>query len=55
MHGMIDGDFKYFPDFPIRPVLCDNNLAGLDPAYQDYIVRRYQETGVPLRDANYGL
>lgn len=52
---MIDGDFTYFPDFPVRPILCDNNLAGLDPAYQDYIIRRYQETGVPLRDANSGF
>lgn len=48
-------DFKYFPDFPVRPVLCDNNLSALPGEYQDYIIRRYVETGTPLRDANSGF
>jgi hypothetical protein len=48
-------EYKLLPDFPVRPVLCDNNLSGLPPDYQDYIVRRYRETGTPLLDANSGF
>jgi hypothetical protein len=51
----LEGRFTYFPDFPVRSILCDNNLSGLEPEYQDYIVRRYQETGTPLLDANSGF
>lgn len=47
--------FTYIPDFPVRPVLCDNNLSALPADYQDYIIRRYVETGTPLRDANSGF
>lgn len=47
--------FRLLPDFPVRPVLCDNNLSALPADYQDYIVRRYQETGVRLLDANSGF
>lgn len=48
-------DFTLLPDFPVRPVLCDNNLSGLPADYQDYIIRRYLEAGVSLRDANSGF
>jgi hypothetical protein len=48
-------DFTLLPDFPVRPILCDNNLSALPGDYQDFIVRRYLETGVPLRDANSGF
>lgn len=41
--------------FPVRPILCDNNLSFLPADYQDYIVRRYQESGVELLDANSGF
>jgi hypothetical protein len=47
--------FTYFPEFPVRPVLCDNNLSALPAAYQDYIIGRYVETGTPLKDANSGF
>lgn len=47
--------FTLAPDFPVRPVLCDDNLSALPADYQDYIVRRYRETGVPLLDANSGF
>lgn len=47
--------FTLKPDFPVRPVLCDNNLSALPAEYQDYIIRRYQEAGVKLRDANSGF
>ena len=47
--------FTLLPDFPVRPILCDNNLSALPPEYQDHIVRRYQETGTPLLDANSGF
>jgi len=48
-------EFTLLPDFPVRPVLCDNNLSALPIAYQKYIVGRYQEGGVPLLDANSGF
>ena len=47
--------FTLLPDFPVRPVLCDNNLSALPPEYQDHIVSRYQAAGVPLLDANSGF
>lgn len=47
--------FTLIPDAIPRPVLCDNNLSGLDPAYQDHIIQRYQEAGVTLLDANSGF
>ena len=47
--------FKLLPDFPVRPILCDNNLSALPSEYQDYIIRRYHEAGVPLKDANSGF
>ncbi|MDQ2801897.1 MAG: hypothetical protein M3Y41_04105 [Pseudomonadota bacterium] len=48
-------EFTLFPDFPVRPVLCDNNLSALSPEYQEHIVSRYRQTGVPLLDANSGF
>lgn len=47
--------FTLLPDFPVRPILCDNNLSALPADYQDHIVRRYQEAGVQLWDANSGF
>lgn len=47
--------FTLLPTFPVRPILCDNNLSALPDDYQDYIVSRYRETGVPLLDANSGF
>lgn len=47
--------FTELPDFPVRPVLCDNNLSALSSEYQDHIVSRYQAAGVPLLDANSGF
>ena len=48
-------NFTLIPDFPVRPILCDNNLSALDPKYQDHIVSRYVAEGVPLTDANSGF
>jgi len=48
-------EFTLLPDFPVRPILCDNNLSALPADYQDYIVRRYLENAVPLLDANSGF
>ena len=42
-------DFTLLPDFPVRPVLCDNNLSALPADYQDHIVARYRAAGVPLQ------
>lgn len=48
-------EFTLIPDFPVRPVLCDNNLSGLPADYQDYIIARYREAGVKMTDANSGF
>jgi len=48
-------EFTLLPDFPVRPILCDNNLSALPADYQDYIVSRYRETGTKLLDANSGF
>ena len=48
-------EFTLFPDFPVRPVLCDNNLSALPADFQDHIVSRYIAEGVPLLDANSGF
>lgn len=47
--------FTLLPDFPVRPVLCDDNLSALPSDYQEHIVRRYLAEGVPLLDANSGF
>lgn len=47
--------FTLIPDAIPRPILCDNNLSGLPGDYQDHIIRRYQDAGVVLRDANSGF
>lgn len=47
--------FTYLPEFPVRPVLCDNNLSALPSDYQNFIIQRYADTGTPLRDANSGF
>lgn len=47
--------FTLLPDFPVRPILCDNNLSALPAEYQDHIVSRYRREGVPLLDANSGF
>jgi hypothetical protein len=47
--------FTLLPDFPVRPILCDNNLSALPAEYQDHIIARYQQEGVPLIDANSGF
>lgn len=47
--------FTLLPDFPVRPILCDNNLSALPPEYQDHIVSRYLSAGIPLLDANSGF
>lgn len=48
-------NWTLLPNFPVRPILCDNNLSFLPADYQEYIVRRYEETGTPLIDANSGF
>jgi hypothetical protein len=47
--------FTLLPDFPVRPVLCDNNLSALTADYQNHIIARYKTSGVPLLDANSGF
>lgn len=47
--------FTLLPDFPVRPVLCDDNLSALPADYQRHIVDRYFAAGIPLLDANSGF
>ena len=47
--------FTLIDDFVPRPILCDNNLSALPADFQDHIVKRYIDTGVPLLDANSGF
>jgi hypothetical protein len=47
--------FTLLPDFPVRPILCDNNLSALDAKYQDHIISRYVTERIPLMDANSGF
>lgn len=47
--------FTLIPDFPVRPILCDNNLSALPADYQRHIIARYKAEAVPLSDANSGF
>ena len=47
--------FTLLPEFPVRPILCDNNLSALPEDYQCYIIARYKASGIPLLDANSGF
>jgi hypothetical protein len=51
----MEGPIELLPDFEPRPVLTDNNLSALPADYQQYIIARYREAGVPLLDANSGF
>lgn len=42
-------------EFQPAPILCDNNLSALPAEFQDFIIKRYQETGTRLADANSGF
>jgi hypothetical protein len=52
---MEGADFTLLPDFPVRPILCDNNLSALPAEYQNYVIDRYVRDGVMLKDANSGF
>lgn len=53
--AMSGKEYTLLPDFPVRPILCDNNLSGLPFEYQQYIVERYKAESVELIDANSGF
>ncbi|MFN7999280.1 MAG: hypothetical protein U0Q18_37025 [Bryobacteraceae bacterium] len=42
-------------EFEPAPILLDNNLTDEPVEFQEHIIRRYQETGIPLLDANSGF
>ncbi len=42
-------------NFPVRPILCDDNLSALPLDFQRHVVGRYIREGVPLLDANSGF
>jgi pyruvate-formate lyase-activating enzyme len=46
--------FTFDPDFNLAPTLCDNNLSALPVAYQQHIIKRYQDAGMGLK-ANSGF
>lgn len=41
--------------FQPAPILCDNNLSALPVEFQEYIIERYEKSGVVLEDANSGF
>jgi hypothetical protein len=47
--------FTLIDNFPVRPILCDDNLSALPADWQRHVVARYLATGVPLLDANSGF
>lgn len=47
--------FTLLPDFPVRPILCDNNLSALPADYQRHVIDRYKAAGVWIEDANSGF
>ena len=47
--------FTLIDDFPLRPILCDNNLSALPAAFQDHVVERYRKAGQWVWDANSGF
>lgn len=47
--------FTLLPDFPVRPILCDNNLSALPADYQCHIISRYKTSGIWIEDANSGF
>jgi hypothetical protein len=47
--------FTLLDSFPVRPVLCDDNLSALPADWQRHVVARYIAEGVPLLDANSGF
>ena len=52
----MDGkEFRFIENFPVRPILCDDNLSDLPVEYQRHIVARYEQESVPLLDANSGF
>lgn len=53
--GMEGRSFTLVPEFPVRPVLIDNNLSGLSVDYQNHIIERYQGHGTRIVDANSGF
>ena len=48
-------EFTLIDNFKPRPILCDNNLSALPEEFQRHVIRRYQDTGTPLMDANSGF
>ncbi len=49
------GAFTLDWDFQPAPILSDNNLSALPDDFQDHVLRRYQETGIVLKDAQSGF
>lgn len=48
-------EFTMDDGFQPAPILCDNNLSALPEHFQEHIIGRYQQEGVPLLDANSGF
>ncbi len=53
--GLEGRDFTLNREFTPAPILYDNNLSALPTDFQEHIIRRYQETGQELLDANRGF
>lgn len=49
----IEGELRELPDWPVRPVVCDNNLLAASRAHFDKVIDRLK--AMPFVDFNQGL
>lgn len=53
---LIEGkEYTLYWDFQPASMLADNNLSALPVEFQEHVIKRYQETGTRLVDANSGF
>ena len=48
-------EFTLLSDFIPKPILCDSNVSALPVDYQEYIIDKYNKSGVELIDINSGF
>ena len=51
----LEGALVELDDWPVRPIVCDNNLLATSPAHFDKVVDRLLESGLAKIDFNQGL
>jgi MoaA/NifB/PqqE/SkfB family radical SAM enzyme len=51
----LEGAFRELTDWPVRPVICDNNLLEATQAHFDRVIDRLKKADFPAVDFNQGL